>query len=61
MTLGLLVLVLAIGFVAVVLAGSIRVVKQFERGVVFRFGRVDPRPRRPGLCFLMPLRTSCRR
>ena len=40
---------------AVVLAASARVVKQFERGVVFRFGRVFPQTRAPGLTFIMPI------
>ena len=30
-------------------------VKQFERGVVFRFGRVRPKIRRPGLALLVPI------
>ena len=34
---------------------NIRVVKQFERGVVFRFGRVQSRVRRPGLTMLIPI------
>ncbi len=34
---------------------NIRVVKQFERGVVFRFGRVQARVREPGLTTLIPL------
>ena len=33
---------------------NIRVVKQFERGVVFRFGRVQSRVRPPGLTMLVP-------
>ncbi|MBS1695058.1 MAG: slipin family protein [Actinobacteria bacterium] len=37
------------------LGQNIRVVKQFERGVVFRFGRVRPRVRGPGLTLLIPL------
>jgi regulator of protease activity HflC (stomatin/prohibitin superfamily) len=36
-------------------AVSIRVVKQFERGVVFRFGRVRPTIRGPGLALLVPI------
>jgi regulator of protease activity HflC (stomatin/prohibitin superfamily) len=36
-------------------AASVRVVKQFERGVVFRFGRVRPAMRGPGLALLMPI------
>ncbi|HVV13706.1 SPFH domain-containing protein [Amycolatopsis sp.] len=37
------------------LAASVRVVKQFERGLVFRFGRVRPKVREPGLAMLMPV------
>ncbi|GAA4579594.1 slipin family protein [Planotetraspora phitsanulokensis] len=37
------------------LATSIRVVEQFERGVVFRFGRVIPAIREPGLAMLVPV------
>lgn len=33
---------------------SVRVVKQYERGVVFRLGRVDSSPRKPGLAILVP-------
>ena len=33
---------------------NIRVIKQFERGVVFRFGRVQSRVRPPGLTMLVP-------
>jgi len=37
------------------LAQNIRVVKQFERGVVFRFGRVQSGIRGPGLTVLIPI------
>ena len=37
------------------LGQNIRVVKQFERGVVFRFGRVRSGVRGPGLMVLMPI------
>ncbi len=36
-------------------AVSVRVVKQYERGVVFRFGRVRPEIQGPGLALLMPI------
>ncbi|HEV7930968.1 MAG TPA: SPFH domain-containing protein [Actinomadura sp.] len=36
-------------------ATSIRTVKQFERGVVFRFGRVQSAIRGPGLAFFVPI------
>ncbi|WP_083460297.1 slipin family protein [Jiangella muralis] len=48
-----LLVVLAVGLVG--MAASIRIVKQFERGVVFRFGRVDRAVRGPGLQVLIPL------
>ena len=34
---------------------NIRVIKQFERGVVYRFGRVQSRVRPPGLTWLVPI------
>ena len=43
------------GLGALGLATTIRVVKQFERGVVFRFGRVQSRVRGPGLALLIPV------
>jgi regulator of protease activity HflC (stomatin/prohibitin superfamily) len=36
-------------------AASLRVVKEYERGVVYRFGRVRPKPLRAGLAFLVPI------
>jgi len=53
---GFLVAVLVLLVVAV--AGwlaTARVVKQVERGVVFRVGRAQPQPRRPGLTMLVPV------
>ncbi|WP_436502204.1 slipin family protein [Actinokineospora sp. HUAS TT18] len=40
---------------AVLLASSTRIVRQFERGIVFRFGRVRPQVRGPGLAVLLPV------
>jgi regulator of protease activity HflC (stomatin/prohibitin superfamily) len=34
---------------------NIRVIKQFERGVVFRFGRLQSHVRQPGLAMLIPI------
>jgi len=36
------------------LGASARVVQQIERGVVFRLGRAQPEPRRPGFTMLIP-------
>lgn len=33
---------------------TVRVVKQVERGVVFRLGRAQPQLRRPGITLLIP-------
>ena len=49
---GILVPVVAAG--SAVAAMSVRVVKQFERGLVFRFGRVQEQVRGPGLTTIMP-------
>lgn len=51
-----LVAILVVLFVAGLLgfASSARIVRQFERGVVFRFGRVLGPPREPGLNFIRP-------
>jgi regulator of protease activity HflC (stomatin/prohibitin superfamily) len=40
---------------AIWLKASIRVIKQYERGVVFRFGRVQPAIRGPGIALLVPI------
>lgn len=40
--------------VAALAAASTRVVKQYERGVIYRLGRVLPDPVRPGLVLIFP-------
>jgi regulator of protease activity HflC (stomatin/prohibitin superfamily) len=48
--------VIAILAVAGILASSsMRVIKQYEQGLVFRFGRVRPAVRSPGLAVLVPV------
>jgi regulator of protease activity HflC (stomatin/prohibitin superfamily) len=52
------VLIIVLVIVAVLLAlagGSIRLVQQYERGVVLRFGRLLPQVRDPGLALLVPV------
>ncbi|MFI5706970.1 SPFH domain-containing protein [Kribbella sp. NPDC051620] len=51
--LDLIIVALIVGLIGSAL--SVRVVKQFERGVVFRFGRVQPAVRGPGLAMLVPI------
>jgi len=51
----LAILVIAVLLAVLVAAASARVVKQIERGVVFRLGRVLPEVRPPGLTALVPV------
>jgi regulator of protease activity HflC (stomatin/prohibitin superfamily) len=48
-----LVVIVVVGLL-VLLGASVRVVTQFERGVVLRFGRLQGDPRPPGLTFIRP-------
>ncbi|WP_370112319.1 slipin family protein [Streptacidiphilus sp. MAP12-33] len=50
-----------LGAGAVWLATGVRVVQQFERGVVFRFGRVRSGIREPGLTLLLPVADRLRK
>jgi regulator of protease activity HflC (stomatin/prohibitin superfamily) len=49
-----IVLVIIVIFVAALLISSIKVVKEYERGVIFRLGRVRGGPKGPGLFILLP-------
>jgi len=42
-------------FFLILLTSMVKVVKEYERGVVFRLGRVLPEPKGPGLILLIPL------
>src|ERR687897_990492 len=50
-----IVLVIIAIFVAGVLISAIKVVKEYERGVIFRLGRVRGGPKGPGLFLLVPI------
>ncbi|SFC65934.1 Regulator of protease activity HflC, stomatin/prohibitin superfamily [Nocardioides terrae] len=50
----LAILVIAVLVAGLVAAASARVVKQIERGVVFRLGRVQPDVRQPGITAILP-------
>jgi len=45
--------VIVIIFVLFLLKSWINILREYERGVVFRLGRLDPTPRGPGLVFVM--------
>ncbi|MFB7378750.1 slipin family protein [Kitasatospora purpeofusca] len=55
------VVVVVLMLTAVVAGLSLRVVQQFQQGVVFRFGRVRDEVRGPGLVALMPVADKLRR
>jgi regulator of protease activity HflC (stomatin/prohibitin superfamily) len=48
-------LVVVLAVLVVGLASSVRILKQYERGVQFRLGRVKDGARGPGLIFIIPL------
>ena len=53
---GLLVVVFAVVLFIIFLVGSaVRIVNEYERGVIFRHGRVQGRAKGPGLFFLVPV------
>jgi regulator of protease activity HflC (stomatin/prohibitin superfamily) len=49
----ILLVIIAI-FVATVILSAIKIVKEYERGVIFRLGRVTGGPKGPGLFILLP-------
>jgi regulator of protease activity HflC (stomatin/prohibitin superfamily) len=55
-------ILVAIVFLAlVVLGSSVRLVQQYEKGIVLRFGRLLPTIRKPGLQFIVPFADRMRK
>jgi regulator of protease activity HflC (stomatin/prohibitin superfamily) len=54
MTAVLIVLIIVLGLAVSLAAASVRVLREYERGVVFRFGRLVAQ-KGPGLVFLVPI------
>jgi regulator of protease activity HflC (stomatin/prohibitin superfamily) len=53
---GLLIVAFAVVlFVVFLVASAVRIVNEYERGVIFRLGRVQGRAKGPGLFFLVPI------
>jgi regulator of protease activity HflC (stomatin/prohibitin superfamily) len=52
---GLIILIVVVVLVLWVVGSAVRQVEQYQRGVVFRFGRVLPEIRDPGLRFIVPI------
>ena len=52
---GLIVLVVALVIVLIFLFAAVKVAREYERGVIFRLGRLLPEPKGPGLFLLIPV------
>jgi regulator of protease activity HflC (stomatin/prohibitin superfamily) len=46
--------VIVIALVVLYLLNAIKILREYERGVIFRLGRVLPKPKGPGLIFVFP-------
>ena len=55
MTVGLLALAVVVVLLLLFLIAAVKVAREYERGVVFRLGRLLPQPKGPGLFFLIPI------
>ena len=55
MTVAIVVLVIVVFFAALYAIAAIKVLREYERGIVFRLGRLFPQPKGPGLIFLIPI------
>jgi regulator of protease activity HflC (stomatin/prohibitin superfamily) len=52
---GLIIIGIVVFFALVLLASAIRIVQEYERGVIFRLGRVIAGAKGPGLFFIIPI------
>jgi regulator of protease activity HflC (stomatin/prohibitin superfamily) len=50
-----IVVVAVVAVVLFIVASAIKIVKEYERGVIFRLGRVQGRAKGPGLFILIPM------
>lgn len=55
MTAAVTIIIIVAVLALVTLAMSVRMVQQYQRGIVFRFGRVLQNVREPGLTFIVPI------
>jgi regulator of protease activity HflC (stomatin/prohibitin superfamily) len=51
----ILAIVLVVILVLVILRGAVKVVREYERLVIFRLGRLFPKPKGPGLTVIIPI------
>ncbi len=55
MTLAVAILVVVLFFFVLYAISAIKVLREYERGIVFRLGRLFPEPKGPGLIWLIPI------
>jgi regulator of protease activity HflC (stomatin/prohibitin superfamily) len=55
MTAAIVVVVIVAVLVIIFLSASIKIAREYERGIVFRLGRLLPEPKGPGLFLLIPI------
>jgi regulator of protease activity HflC (stomatin/prohibitin superfamily) len=55
MTAALIIVVVLLFLVVLFLISAIKVAREYERGIVFRLGRLLPQPKGPGLFLLIPI------
>ena len=53
-TVVIVILALLLILVVIALLSGVRVIQEYERGIIFRLGRVVARPKGPGLFFILP-------
>src|SRR5262249_23424491 len=55
MAAAIIAVVVVVVLILFVLASAIKVIREYERAIVFRLGRLYPNPKGPGLFFLIPV------
>jgi regulator of protease activity HflC (stomatin/prohibitin superfamily) len=55
MTAALIVVVAIVVVLLILLFAAVKVAREYERGVIFRLGRLLPQPKGPGLFLLIPI------
>ena len=55
MTAALIAVVAVLFLVFLFLVSAIKVAREYERGIIFRLGRLLPEPKGPGLFILIPI------
>jgi regulator of protease activity HflC (stomatin/prohibitin superfamily) len=55
MTALVVILVVVVFFLVLYVIAAVKVVREYERGIIFRLGRLVPEPKGPGLFFLIPV------